>query len=172
VSTVLIDRERLPGGVYASSLAAEPSAPVTSLSTKSSPKPPQISSAPAAPDFIPPAPTPQDPYPGYYQTPSGEWKAYDPAYYASFFADQASDLQGEKADDGRVGHHWDEYDTKGAHVQEVDVSSSIKAAREEEERKNLMKKPKMPSDEFEYKVCDGFRLDQPNRSALCPRARC
>lgn len=51
-----------------------------------------------------------------------------------------------------MGHHWDEYDTKGAHVQDVDVSSSLKAAREEEERKNLAKKPKMPGDEFEYKV--------------------
>lgn len=26
-----------------------------------------------------------DPYPGYYQKPSGEWTAYDPEYYKSFW---------------------------------------------------------------------------------------
>jgi len=64
-------------------------------------------------------------------------------------------LQGEKSEldegDGRVGHHWDEYDTKGADVVEVDVSADIARARKEQERKELMKKPKA-QDEFEYKV--------------------
>ena len=64
-----------------------------------------------------------------------------------------------------MGHHWDEYDTKGAHVQDVDVSSSLKAAREEEERKNMTKKPKMPADEFEYKVRDADAVTGWARSA-------
>lgn len=50
-----------------------------------------------------------------------------------------------------MGHHWDEYDTKGADVVEVDVSADIARARKEQERKELMKKPKA-QDEFEYKV--------------------
>ena len=59
--------------------------------------------------------------------------------------------------DGRVGHHWDEYDTKGADVKDVDVSGDLIRARIERERKELMKKPKA-TDEFEYKVRLGGRL--------------
>ncbi|KAF8798058.1 hypothetical protein BYT27DRAFT_7123770 [Phlegmacium glaucopus] len=42
------------------------------------------SAAPSLPTFEPPEPTPMDPYPGYYQLPSGVWAAYDPEYYAKF----------------------------------------------------------------------------------------
>ncbi|KAI0256833.1 mitotic checkpoint regulator, MAD2B-interacting-domain-containing protein [Lactifluus subvellereus] len=42
-----------------------------------------ISSAPKIDEYTPPEPTPDDPYPGYYQLPSGTWAAYDPAYYDS-----------------------------------------------------------------------------------------
>ena len=42
------------------------------------------SAAPFLPTFEPPEPTPTDPYPGYYQLPSGAWAAYDPEYYAKF----------------------------------------------------------------------------------------
>lgn len=34
---------------------------------------------------MPPAPTPQDEYPGYYRLPSGKWAAYDPVYYQGFY---------------------------------------------------------------------------------------
>ena len=43
-----------------------------------------LSSAPAVKDFEPPAPSPYDPYPGYYQLPSGEWAAHDPVVYKKF----------------------------------------------------------------------------------------
>lgn len=36
-------------------------------------------------DFVPPEPTPEDPYPGYYLLPSGQWAAYDPPYYKKFY---------------------------------------------------------------------------------------
>ena len=42
------------------------------------------SAAPSLPTFEPPEPTQTDPYPGYYQLPSGVWAAYDPEYYAKF----------------------------------------------------------------------------------------
>ncbi|KAF8910965.1 mitotic checkpoint regulator, MAD2B-interacting-domain-containing protein [Gymnopilus junonius] len=45
---------------------------------------PSLSSAPDLPTFNAPEPTPTDPYPGYYQLPSGSWAAYDPEYYAKF----------------------------------------------------------------------------------------
>ena len=35
------------------------------------------------PDYVPPDPSPYDPYPGYYQTPSGEWESYEPSFYQS-----------------------------------------------------------------------------------------
>ncbi|KAI0665218.1 mitotic checkpoint regulator, MAD2B-interacting-domain-containing protein [Cubamyces menziesii] len=43
------------------------------------------SAAPQVEDFVPPEPTPTDPYPGYYLLPSGQWAAYDPAYYKKFY---------------------------------------------------------------------------------------
>ncbi|OSC99108.1 hypothetical protein PYCCODRAFT_888963 [Trametes coccinea BRFM310] len=43
------------------------------------------SAAPKVEDFVPPEPTPNDPYPGYYLTPTGQWAAYDPAYYKKFY---------------------------------------------------------------------------------------
>lgn len=43
-----------------------------------------VSAAPELPTFEPPEPTPTDPYPGYYQLPSGSWAAYDLEYYNKF----------------------------------------------------------------------------------------
>ena len=43
-----------------------------------------LSAAPSLPTFEPPEPTPADPYPGYYQLPSGVWAAYDSEYYPKF----------------------------------------------------------------------------------------
>ncbi|KAH9856930.1 mitotic checkpoint regulator, MAD2B-interacting-domain-containing protein [Lenzites betulinus] len=43
------------------------------------------SAAPQVQDFTPPEPTPEDPYPGYYLLPSGQWAAHDPAYYKKHY---------------------------------------------------------------------------------------
>ena len=43
-----------------------------------------LSAAPSLPTFEPPEPSQTDPYPGYYQLPSGVWAAHDPEYYAKF----------------------------------------------------------------------------------------
>jgi hypothetical protein len=111
-----------------------------------------ISSAPAVADFIPPPPTPNDPYPGYYQLPSGTWAAYEPEYYNSFFASTAQEKDGEQ-EDGRVGRHWEEFNSKGADFIDIDVSKGLEEARVERERRERAVKPKLPGDEVEYKVC-------------------
>ena len=127
----------------------EPSA----SSSTSRPKIPasiSISSAPTVADFVPPEPTQHDPYPGYYQLPSGQWAAYETEYYHSFFPPSTQD---EDQDDGRVGRHWEEFNSKGADFIDIDVSKGLEEARIERERRALATKPKMPGDEVEYKVC-------------------
>lgn len=44
-----------------------------------------FSSAPKVEEFVPPEPTQQDPYPGYYLLPSGKYAAYETAYYQTFY---------------------------------------------------------------------------------------
>ena len=112
--------------------------------------PTSIVSAPSVPDFVPPQPTVDDPYPGYYQLPSGQWAEHDREYYNSFWRDQSASQQQDKVDDGRVGKHWDEY-TRGADVVEVDVAKGLEEGRAEQARLEALKKPKI-GDEFEYKV--------------------
>lgn len=58
---------------------------VASSSAPSLPLFPGVSSAPKVDDFVPPEPTPEDLYPGYYLLPSGQWAAYEPEYYRSFY---------------------------------------------------------------------------------------
>jgi proline-rich protein PRCC len=55
-----------------------------STSTSSSSSLSLLSAAPSLPTFEPPEPSETDPYPGYYQLPSGVWAAHDPEYYAKF----------------------------------------------------------------------------------------
>nr|XP_019048241.1 hypothetical protein I302_02009 [Kwoniella bestiolae CBS 10118]OCF27171.1 hypothetical protein I302_02009 [Kwoniella bestiolae CBS 10118] len=134
-------------GLSTTPAAAHPS----SSSSSSTLKPTLISSAPLAPDYIPPAPTPNDPYPGYYQLPSGEWRAYDPAYYASFFVPPSAEE--EETEDGRVGKHWNEFKDGQFKddILEVNAINGVEEARREEERAGLMKKRKINENEFEYK---------------------
>ncbi|KAI0831352.1 mitotic checkpoint regulator, MAD2B-interacting-domain-containing protein [Trametes gibbosa] len=62
----------LPSLSAAPPIAAQPAAHVPSA-------------APQVQDFTPPEPTATDPYPGYYLLPSGQWAAYDPAYYKKHY---------------------------------------------------------------------------------------
>jgi proline-rich protein PRCC len=61
---------------------AEPKLPASS-STVNNPSSITITAAPNVEEFIPPDPTPSDPYPGYFKMPNGKWAAYDPEYYSS-----------------------------------------------------------------------------------------
>ncbi|WWC90145.1 uncharacterized protein L201_005078 [Kwoniella dendrophila CBS 6074] len=130
----------------------------SSTSTSSSLKPTLISSAPLAPDYQPPEPSVNDPYPGYYQIPSsGEWKQYDPEYYNSFFVKQQQQQQQqskeEEDDDGRIGKHWNEFNNgefKG-NLLDINPLQSIQDARKQEEINNLAKRQKVSENQFEYK---------------------
>jgi hypothetical protein len=115
-----------------------------------------ISSAPAVADFIPPPPGPHDPYPGYYQLPSGQWAAYEQEYYHSFFPTSTSSNEEGEGGDGRVGRHWEEYNSKGADYIDVDVSKGLEEGRAERERRERATKPKT-GEEVEYKVSHDFR---------------
>lgn len=101
---------------------------------------------------MPPEPTAADPYPGYYQLPGGAWAAYDPTYYASFFAPSAdSELQAEhtKKKD-RTGRAWADLDDGRAAVLEVNANDGLAEARIERERQALLQKPKVNKDEYTY----------------------
>ena len=98
-----------------------------------------ISSAPKIDEYTPPEPTPNDPYPGYYQLPSGTWAAYDSAYYRRFYdkwkADYDRSIRAfEKKEKGFEGADTDD-------TQEVDALREMEKAKKEiqerEEKKAL-----------------------------------
>lgn len=96
-SLSLIPPSRLAKGKEKAAPVVEPLVDFFSLeTTTNNPKPPmgQISeeseffipiksAAPAVKEFVPPVPTPNDEYPGYYQLPNKQWAMHDPAYYNS-----------------------------------------------------------------------------------------
>jgi proline-rich protein PRCC len=98
---------------------------------------------------VPPAPTPDDPYPGYYQLPGGEWAAYEPEFYHSFFSSGVEGAE-EDEDGGRIGKHWADFD-QSAELQDVQASEGMGEAKEAEARRQAAK-PKRSQDDFEYKV--------------------
>lgn len=51
-----------------------------------------------------------------------------------------------------MGRHWDDFNSKGADFIDIDVGKGLEEARAEKERREKMVKPKLPSDEVEYKV--------------------
>lgn len=109
-----------------SSAPAVPSAPSSS----------SMSSAPAISTFRPPSPTLDDPYPGYYQLPSGAYAPYDAAYYASY-------AQKWKADyDKHIrALEKSQYELEAEDAQNVDMAAEMEKARREikerEDRKAL-----------------------------------
>ncbi|EUC66151.1 mitotic checkpoint protein prcc-carboxy-term protein [Rhizoctonia solani AG-3 Rhs1AP] len=62
-----------------------------------------LMSAPEVKDFEPPVPTLFDPYPGYYQLPSGEWAMHDPKYYKKVIEQLTSgpDMQAQNKSEAR-----------------------------------------------------------------------
>ncbi|KAF8201467.1 mitotic checkpoint regulator, MAD2B-interacting-domain-containing protein [Pholiota molesta] len=83
-----------------------------------------FSAAPELPTFEPPEPTREDPYPGYYQLPSGTWAAYDTEYYGKFMKKWEAEYNAH----GFEG-------LQSADVEEVDALKEMeKAKREIQER--------------------------------------
>ncbi|KAK0459760.1 mitotic checkpoint regulator, MAD2B-interacting-domain-containing protein [Desarmillaria tabescens] len=147
--------------------AARTAAPAPALdffslgaSSSSTPKPTDpssssisISSAPAIPTFEPPEPTMNDEYPGYYQLPSGTWKAHEPEYYAKFLKRWQKEYNDQvRALEKGVAKGFEGMEKDG--MEDVDAKTEMERAKKEikerEERKAITKgagdapeKPKM-----------------------------
>ncbi|ESK97025.1 hypothetical protein Moror_6603 [Moniliophthora roreri MCA 2997] len=112
-----------------------------------------ISSAPDLPTFEPPEPSMNDPYPGYYQLPSGQWAAHDPVVYEKFRKKWENEYNAHvRALEKGTAKGFEAYDR--GDVEEVDAAKEMEKAKEEikerEERKAITKtaqgapeKPKM-----------------------------
>jgi hypothetical protein len=98
-----------------------------------------ISSAPKIDEYIPPEPTPDDPYPGYYQRPSGTWEAYDPTYYQQFYNKWKADYDREVRALEKKEKGFEDVDT--GDTQEVNALREMEKAKKEvqerEEKKAL-----------------------------------
>ncbi|KAF9533026.1 mitotic checkpoint regulator, MAD2B-interacting-domain-containing protein, partial [Crepidotus variabilis] len=101
------------------------STPTTSSSFKST-----VSSAPSLPTFEPPEPTPTDPYPGYYQLPSGGWAAHDADYYNKFAKKWQSEYDAQVRALEKGGGKGFE-DLEGSAVGEVDAMKEMERAKKE-----------------------------------------
>lgn len=126
----------------APSLSSTPPAPTPASSSLPPSVLAGISSAPKIAEFVPPEPTQQDPYPGYYQLPNGSWAAYDPAYYRTFYDKwkKEYDAHVRALEKGTLkGFEGAE----GEGVEEVNAMKEMEKAKieiqEREERKELTK---------------------------------
>ncbi|TFK29973.1 hypothetical protein FA15DRAFT_190574 [Coprinopsis marcescibilis] len=101
---------------------------------------PSMSAAPSLPEFKPPEPSPYDPYPGYYQLPSGAWAQYDTEYFARFTKKWKKEYDNHvRALEKGVERGFEGMNDAG--VQEVDPALEMEKAKKEikerEERKAL-----------------------------------
>ncbi|KAF8522245.1 mitotic checkpoint regulator, MAD2B-interacting-domain-containing protein [Hysterangium stoloniferum] len=136
----------VPSVDFFSLASSTPKNTTTSASSSLTPPPSSsfaISSAPIIPTFEPPSPSPADPYPGYYQLPSGEWAAHDPEVYRKHYEQWMSSM----GLDGRTEKGFE--GAEGNETVNVDAQAQLDLARKErEERKALTMKidsgPKAP----------------------------
>ncbi|KAI0273768.1 mitotic checkpoint regulator, MAD2B-interacting-domain-containing protein [Gloeopeniophorella convolvens] len=87
-----------------------------------------VSAAPKVDECIPPEPTPDDPYPGYYRLPSGTWAAYDAEYYNKFYDKWKTDYD-------RAVRALEKGTEKGFEGAEADDTQEVNALREMEKAK-------------------------------------
>ncbi|VDB82948.1 unnamed protein product [Peniophora sp. CBMAI 1063] len=114
-------------------------ASTSSAATSRLPSLPKVSSAPKVEEYVPPEPQPTDPYPGYYQLPSGEWAAYETAYYSAFLKRWQAEYDAHVRDlEKNPMKGFEGYDESAA---EVNAAAEMERAREEikerEDRKAL-----------------------------------
>jgi proline-rich protein PRCC len=97
-----------------------------------------LSAAPSLPTFEPPEPTQTDPYPGYYQLPSGGWAAYDSEYYAKFMKKWEHDYNSQlrALEKGAIKGFEGLED---APVEEIDASKEMEKAKKEIQEKEEKK---------------------------------
>jgi proline-rich protein PRCC len=98
-----------------------------------------VSSAPRVETFVPPEPTPEDEYPGYYKLPSGDWAAYDVDYYKKFYDKWKKEYDAHVRALEKGTRGFEDYDQDRA--AEVDAAAEMERAKieikEREERKAL-----------------------------------
>jgi len=97
------------------------SAPSTSASSSFT-----VSSAPAISTFRPPSPTLDDPYPGYYQLPSGAYVPYGAEYYASYAKKWKAEY-----DKHIRALEKSQYDPETDGAQDIDMAAEMEKARRE-----------------------------------------
>jgi proline-rich protein PRCC len=121
-----------------------PTLPASSASTgnsstiPSATTPSAFSAAPSVPIFEPPEPQQTDPYPGYYQLPSGDWAAHDPAYFAKFM----KKWEKEYNDHVRALEKGDIKGFEGlqnADVEEIDALKEMEKAKKEIQEREAKK---------------------------------
>ncbi|KAK1236525.1 hypothetical protein PQX77_000218 [Marasmius sp. AFHP31] len=122
-----------------SSSSSSTAAPSTSASRTSSVS---FSAAPEVPTFEVPEPSVHDPYPGYYQLPSGQWVAHDPQYYEKFRKKWEADYNAHvRALEKGSAKGFEGYE-RGS-VDDVDGAKEMERAKREvkelEERKAITK---------------------------------
>ncbi|KAF9013856.1 mitotic checkpoint regulator, MAD2B-interacting-domain-containing protein [Cyathus striatus] len=114
--------------------------PSSAKTSSSSSRP--ISAAPEVPTFELPEPKPTDPYPGYYQLPSGSWAAYDTDYYEKFMKKWKDeyDAHVRALEKGQV-RGFEGYEQ--GEVENIDAAAEMEKAKREvkerEERKAITK---------------------------------
>ena len=116
----------------ASSSSATPATSATDEGLSSSSL--AITSAPTIPTFELPDPTPSDPYPGYYQLPSGQWVAYEPEFYRKHYEAWTTSARLDGA--SQKGFEGAE----GDGTVEVDAQEQLDLARKEREEKKALTK--------------------------------
>lgn len=100
----------------------------------------KVSSAPAVTTFAPPDPSMDDPYPGYYQLPSGQWAQYDPEFYRDFWEEKRKEWE---AQNPTIQKGFED-----AHENAQDISAQDQmdhAAKLREEKKALTEKNGNPA---------------------------
>ncbi|KAG8813730.1 Vacuolar protein sorting-associated protein 55 [Serendipita sp. 399] len=89
------------------------------------------SAAPTVKEFVPPVPTPNDPYPGYYQNADGGWAMHDPTYYWSIAKQWQQQPNVENSDHSNKGLGKRRRDWEGEddlqHVSALDEASKGRA---------------------------------------------
>lgn len=151
----------------ASTSASSPSAPSKSIVAAPSTT---ISSAPSVVEFQPPSPSINDPYPGYYQKPSGDWAAYDPEFYQSFWANWNKEAAGKGKNVKRKEREWDgaedEEGLEDVNMREEMLKSQI---AQREATKNITTAPEGPAAKpnMNIKVCCRFVLGSQSCVSYC-----
>ncbi|KAF9564609.1 hypothetical protein CPC08DRAFT_741341 [Agrocybe pediades] len=120
------------------SLGSTSKADIKTTTSSNTPILSSVSAAPELPTYEPPEPTPTDPYPGYYQLPSGAWAMYDVEYYNKFMKkwEQEYNAQVRALEKGTIKGFEGLQD---APVEEIDALKEMEKAKKEIQEREAKK---------------------------------